>query len=146
MTIHTLYFVFGYQVRLKDYMTKLGYTPEQYVAKFPEGAGWDNEQLGEAVMDWFLSENLAIYCSVGAGKHVFTLNGVEYIARQFTHDQNENGDMIVGLVMGSVDLDGNIDMRQREAGDLDPLVEEWGPLLIGPAKARSVTDDCQCCS
>ncbi len=157
MTIHTFYFVFGYRVKRSDYMKKMGYTKDKYLALPPQD-GFSKEETDSHmskltedeiqgyVDEWFCIEHLdESYC--GGGFYRFTVGGCEYIARAITHD-HDNGGFIVGLNMGYVDMDGTTDMKTRLYSDLEDLMgdEEWTDILIGDPEVRSVTDDCRCCN
>ncbi len=159
MTIHTFYFVLGFRVKRSDYMKKMGYTKEKYLA-LPPRDGFSKEEtdshmskltedeLRGYVNEWFCIEHLDER-SLGGGFHRFTVGGYEwYIAREITHDHDNGGDFIVGLDMGYVNLDGTTDMKTRLYSDLEDLMghEEWTDILIGDAYVRNVTDDCRCCS
>ncbi len=153
MTVDIFYFVYGVWVERSNYMKIMGYTKENWIKQFdrtPTNTDLDltnDELIQKHIDEWFVDEHLnEHYC--GGGCHKFVLNGFEYIARELTHDCNDGGDFIVGLDMGDVNVDGEINMRTPNTKNISPLLEdeEWSQIFADDEpKVRIATDDCWCC-
>ena len=78
----------------------------------------------------------------------FTVDGVKFVIRNFTHDDDEDR-YIVGLDMGYVEVDGKntIKLTGKETKKIKILKksEEWKKVYKNPSVFFS-TDDCRCCS
>lgn len=182
MTVYTYYFVYGYFIKREDLMRILGYTDESLTDEWIEENKVEiDKQIGEDVerkhiLEWkFKLEQYEEGC-VYVGEIRLTIQGKEFIARGFTHDDKRDGDFVIGIDCGKVDVEsgemtkGNMDPSEyddyfdyllyneeyddepkEDSEEEDEEYTEYGKLLLNQKycndpKTYMTTNDCTCCS
>lgn len=100
MTIEYYYFIFGFKISVTDYKKLRGYTAEnisdEQIEQYKEE---ENYKIEDVVNTWFYEE-LRKGSSV---KERFEIEGVKFIVRGFTHDSEDNENVVVGVQVGKMD-------------------------------------------
>ena len=135
MTITEYYITFGFEIKLASLMQKEGYTVESLTEELRDRYRHecdDPQNDEQIVMQWFKED----FLSHGyAGHYKFTINGLKFIIRTFTHDEKEHDKyVVVGVNMGTVN---NFDGTMSTTGingteNLKTLVKdaEWAKLIL----------------
>lgn len=177
MTITMYFMTFGFQVKIVDVMKSFGFTLDNITDEWREQYAEENGDNGtdEEVLEfWFEREFF------GNGPddtiHQFEINDVQFVVRQYTHDNKESEKfLVVGVDIGTIDnFNGTVTSTGRNAKkDIEILASE--PLWIGLIQIAGdnctsyskikygvqdpqyegfsiapcvwqTTDDCSCCS
>jgi hypothetical protein len=135
MTIQTWFFTFGFKIVLKDWMKYEGYTEENMTNELREQFKDEGDDI---VFNWFYDEKINGYVL----NEKFQINGVDFIARGFTHDKKKDSkNIIIGIDLGEMD-------RWSGKGNVQNYIncEEQIKVLIKDEKIRnlilSAQDNC----
>jgi len=171
MTINEYYITFGFKILLKSYMTLMGFTIEKlHEMRQKEGEFYNDIEDNDAVNQWFQEDHFTGF----VGSHKFSIEGVEFIARGFSHDIDSDY-VVVGVDLGTIDnYKGTIECTGHDARkSLEVLVDNsnWVKLIYESVNTTTTsiskeikngvrdefgnyiepqtyitTDDCKCCS
>ncbi len=97
MTIYTWFLTFGFKISLKDYMVYNGYTRENMTDEMVEKYIDEGEDI---VYNWFYDEKIDGNFVLS---HIFEVDGIEFIARGFTHDKKDSKNIVIGIDLGEID-------------------------------------------
>lgn len=169
MTIGIWYFTFGFKIKKDAYLEIRGYTFENIPAEYRK-EGMTSDEQKEALDEW-ISES----CPGFALQDKFSIDGIDFVGRGFTHESEFEDYVVVGIDMGQIDCweaTGEISKRNpREEIKALTSKQEWINAIqntdknctyyskveygIDDPKYKSFSicptihvtqDDCDCCS
>ena len=97
MTIESWYFTFGFKVKKDAYLKIRGYTMENIPKEYLKD-GMTDDELKDIFNEWILE-----CCPGFALQDKFSIDGIDFIGRGFTHESEFEDYVVVGIDMGQID-------------------------------------------